>query len=315
MAEDELNELAEQADPRLLPRRGVPALEDADQPVPVPGAGRGGAPVGVRQEQVECRRRKLQQRLVRAHRVVFDIDRAQDAAVEVPEFRRPQQVKAVGDRIEAIAAAGVAPAPPSCLRVTVEADADPDPQALERAQHRAVEQGAVGLEGHPYLGGHAGAKQADQAVQPLRSCEQRLAAMQDDVNALEAVPADVLGDALDGFAGHEGTHPPGKPPPALIRHFIHVAVRARQITATVDFQNKLPEGKGTVPRGPDFRHIEVEYWPRGWMPGLLRRRHSNQAAKSSGSAWISWPARHACTSNRSGRREASAGCGDTAGNR
>src|ERR1700733_6172362 len=45
LAKDELDNLAEQADPRLLPRRAVPALEDADQPVRVPLAGRGGTMV------------------------------------------------------------------------------------------------------------------------------------------------------------------------------------------------------------------------------------------------------------------------------
>ena len=40
LAEDELDELAEQADACFLARGGVPALEDGDQPVGVAGAGR-----------------------------------------------------------------------------------------------------------------------------------------------------------------------------------------------------------------------------------------------------------------------------------
>jgi hypothetical protein len=40
MPEDELDQLTEQADPRLLPRRAVPAVEDADEPLRVLLAGR-----------------------------------------------------------------------------------------------------------------------------------------------------------------------------------------------------------------------------------------------------------------------------------
>jgi hypothetical protein len=224
LAEYELDQLAEQADPCLLPRRGVPALEHADQPVSVPVARRGAAPVGVRQQQVNRRRGELQQRLVRAHRVVLDVDRAQDAAVAVTELWRPQQVEAVGDRVEAVAAIGVAPVPAGRLGVPVQADAYPDPQALQRGEHRTVKEGAVGLEAHVHLGGHVGPERTDQAGQPLRSREQRLAAVQDDVDAREAVLAGVLGDALDGLDGYGGAHPLGQPPPALVGHLIDVAV-------------------------------------------------------------------------------------------
>jgi hypothetical protein len=48
-AEYELDELAEQPDPGLLPWCGVPAIEDPDQPFCVPAANRGRRPVSVRQ--------------------------------------------------------------------------------------------------------------------------------------------------------------------------------------------------------------------------------------------------------------------------
>jgi hypothetical protein len=131
-AEDKLDQLAEQADPGFLPWRGIPTVENADQPVRVPVAGRGAAPVGMRQEQVKGRRGKLQQRLVRAHRVVVDVNGAQDAAVAVAELRGLQPVKAVGHRVEAVAAAGVAAVPPGRLSIPVQADADPDAQVLQR---------------------------------------------------------------------------------------------------------------------------------------------------------------------------------------
>jgi hypothetical protein len=86
-AENELDKLAEQPDPRLLLRRAVPAVENLDQPVGVSLARRSATVVGVRQQQVKRGRGELQQRLVRAHRVVLDIDRAQDAAVALTELR------------------------------------------------------------------------------------------------------------------------------------------------------------------------------------------------------------------------------------
>ena len=82
-----MDELAEQANPRFLPRRGIPAFEDADEPVRVAGARRGTAPVRMRQQQVKRWRAELQQCLVRGDRVVADVDRTQDAAVTIPEFR------------------------------------------------------------------------------------------------------------------------------------------------------------------------------------------------------------------------------------
>ena len=47
LAQHELDELAEQANPGFLPRSGVPAFEDADQPVGITGARRREAPVSV----------------------------------------------------------------------------------------------------------------------------------------------------------------------------------------------------------------------------------------------------------------------------
>ena len=180
--------------------------------------------VRVRQQQVKGRRGELEQRLVRLNRLVLDIDRAQDPAVAVRELWRPQQVKAVGDRVEAVPAIGVQPVAPRRLGVTVQADAYLDAEALERGEHRPVEQGPVRLKGHVHLGGHARAKPIDQVSQPLRPREQRLAAVQDDVHAREAVLVGVLGNALDGFADHRRAHPLRQSPPPLICHFIDITV-------------------------------------------------------------------------------------------
>jgi hypothetical protein len=182
VTENELDQLAEHPDPRFLPRRAVPPLEDRDEPLRVPVAGWGQAPVRVREQQVECRGAELQQRLVRGYRIVLDVDRAQDAAIAAQVFRRPKQLNAVGHRVEAVAPIGVAPVPPSGLGVTVQAYTNLDSQALERSQHGAVEERAVGLDGHVHLGGHGGMERTDQLGQPIRTREQRLAAVQDDVH-------------------------------------------------------------------------------------------------------------------------------------
>jgi hypothetical protein len=214
--------------------------------------------VGVRQQQINRGRGELQQRLVRAHRVVLDVHRAQYAAVALTELRRLQQVKAPGDRVEAVTAITVGPVPPGRLGVSVQADADPDPEVLERGEHRRPEQRAVGLQDHVHLGGHGGTKQADQARQPFRSRHQRLTAMQDDVDAIQPVRGRVVGDTLDGLGGHGGAHLLGHLPPCLVRHLVDIAVRARQVAATVDFQDELPEGDGLVSCCPDLCHVQVE---------------------------------------------------------
>jgi hypothetical protein len=145
--------------------------------------------------------------------------------------------------------------PPHCLRVAVQADAYLDPQALERSQHRTVQERPVGLQGHVHLGGHAGTERTDQVGQPLGARQQRLAAVQDDVDAREGMPAGMLGNPLYGLADHLLVHSLRQPPPALICHFIDIAVRTGQVASTVDFQDKLPKRDGLMSRFPDCAHI------------------------------------------------------------
>ena len=315
LPEDQLDKLAEQADPRLLPGGGVPALEDADQPFRIPRAGRSAVPVRVRQQQVKRRRAEPDQRLVRAHRIVARVDRAQDAAVTVPELERPQQVKAAGDSVETASATGVPAVPPGRLSVPVQADTHPDPQAAQDRQHRAVQESAVSLDGHVHLGGHGGVERADQVSQPARSREQRLTAVQDDIDGGQAMLFHVLGNTLNGSASDPLAHSPGLPAPSLVRHFIDIAIRARQVTTAMNFQDELLEGDRLMPGRPDRRQVEVEDRPPGRVAGCLCRCHSNQAAKSSGSTRVPWPARQACTSNSSGRRQANDRRADITGGR
>jgi hypothetical protein len=82
--------------------------------------------------------------------------------------------------------------------------------------------------------------------------------VQDNVDAREGVLTGMLGNTLYGLADHRVVHSLGQSAPALICHFIDIAVRAGQITSTVDFQDKLPKGDGLMSRFPDCVHIELE---------------------------------------------------------
>ncbi len=252
----------------------------------MPAARRGGAPVGVRQQQVKRGRAELQQRLVGGNRVVRDVDRAQNAAVAATELWRLEAAEAISDRVEAAAAVGVAPVSSGRLRVAVKADADSDAQALEHGQHRTVEEGAVGLHGHVHLGGDAGTERPYQGSQPFRPREQRLTAVQDDFDGGEIMPLRVLRYALDGLVNHHLAHSLRQVPPALICHLIDIAVGARQIAATVDLENELPEGNRPVSCRANRCDVKLEQGPSRRVFPKPGRRHSNQAANSSGSARI-----------------------------
>jgi hypothetical protein len=162
LAEDELDELAEQPDAGFLARGAVPALEHADQPVGIAVAGRRFVPVGVRQQQVNRRRTELEQRLIHGDRVVADIDRAEYAGVAVTELRGREQVQRAGDIAETVAAIRVAAMPPGRVGIAVKADAYADSGALEDFEHRATQQSAIGLHGDVHARRHLVAQHCGQ---------------------------------------------------------------------------------------------------------------------------------------------------------
>jgi hypothetical protein len=110
----------------------------------------------VRQQEVNRWRVELQQRLVGGDGIVVDIDRAQNAAVALPELRRLEEIQAIGDRSEAVMAVGIAAVPPRRFGVAVQADTDLDMKAFERLEHRPFEQGPVGLHRQVHLRRHPG---------------------------------------------------------------------------------------------------------------------------------------------------------------
>jgi hypothetical protein len=270
LAEHKLDEFTEETDLRFLMWRGVPPVKDADQPLGIARSGRPGTPVGVWQQQVDRRRAELKECLVGCDRVIVGIDRGQQAAVAVAEFWRLQKMQAIGNRAVAVGAVGVAAMPVRRFGIAIQANADADAEALERFKHRPAEQGPVGLHGHVHLSGHSLAERSDEFPQPVRCREKRLTAVQDDVDAVEVVALGVVGDALDSLGGYRIAHAHRHAPPRLVRHFVHVAVRARQVAATMHLQDELPERDWPVARFPDGCHIEVEQRPgRGMARDLV----------------------------------------------
>lgn len=110
----------------------------------------------MRQQEVNRGRVELQQRLIGGDGIVVHIDRAQDAAVALPELRRLEEVQAIGDRAEAVTAVGIAAVPPRRFGVAVQADTDLDMKPLERLEHGPLEQGPVGLQRQVHLRRHPG---------------------------------------------------------------------------------------------------------------------------------------------------------------
>jgi hypothetical protein len=90
--------------------------------------------------------------------------------------------------------------------------------------------------------------------------------MQDDVDDVEIVPFGMIGDTLDGLGGYSMAHAFRHVTPRLVRHFIHITVRTRQVTSAVDLQDELTEGDGRVSCFSNCSHIEVDHWPRRRMP-------------------------------------------------
>lgn len=113
-------------------RLWVPVIEHLDQPVRVRRAGRVGAPSGrrhrpraMRQHEIDLRRREVGQRLIRPHRVVAQVNGAQQAAVQVRKLLQPAQRRR---HICIAAPAAREPAVPVMSAfVPVEADPDQDP--------------------------------------------------------------------------------------------------------------------------------------------------------------------------------------------
>ena len=73
--------------------------------------------------------------------------------------------------------------PPGGLDVAVQADPDADAELLQRVEHARAQQGAVGLNADVDLSRDPGAQRPGQLGQPSGAGQQRLAAVQDHLDA------------------------------------------------------------------------------------------------------------------------------------
>jgi len=99
-----------------------------------------------------------------------------------------------------------------------------DVKALDRLEHRPVEESPIGLQRQVHLPRHPVGKCPGQIGKPLSSGQHRLAAVKDDFNGLESVAFCVLGNALDGFVSYVPAHSFRHPAPRLIGHLVDIAV-------------------------------------------------------------------------------------------
>jgi hypothetical protein len=112
-------------------------------------------------------------------------------------------------------------------RIAIQADSYVDAKTLERGQHGAREEGAVGLHAHGYRGRDLSAEQRNHSGYPGCSGQQWLAAVQDHLNAAKIVSPDVLGDTPRSRLSYILGHSFGQVAPCLVRHLIDIAIRTR----------------------------------------------------------------------------------------
>ena len=136
--------------PDLNRPAGLPPVEDGDQPVRVRGravrTGRRVVPGGVRQQEVDPGRIQLQQRLVDGDRVIGDVNRAEQARIQVPVPLRAQQPDRADHLVVAAAPVGVPPVQVVRRPVTVDRDPHLHPEGVEQLAESLVEQHAVGMD-------------------------------------------------------------------------------------------------------------------------------------------------------------------------
>ncbi len=79
----------------------------------------------------------------------------------------------------------------------------------------------------------------DNFPHPVHPGQQGLSPVQDDPGGPDAVPARVLSNSLGRLRNNLARHDHGLITPALVGRFVHIAMIAGQITATVYFDHEL----------------------------------------------------------------------------
>ena len=161
-----------------------------------------------------------------------------------------------------VAATSAGPAAMPVVRVAVTVQADPHAyvQVVEQPQERGLEPDGVGLEADVDLGIGAdrGPDGVDHVRETLSAGEKGLTAVENEGDPTQLVPVDVLGDTAGDLVDDRARHASWTGPPALVCHFVHVAVVAGEIAATVDLEDELTEGGGPPSASEQIGDVKTE---------------------------------------------------------
>jgi hypothetical protein len=198
-------------------------------------------PGRVREEEIDPRRLLAQQRLVHIDRIVLDVDRAQDAAVDGPVRRCAEQFQRAQDMVVRAAAVGEPPVPVVGEPIAVQRDPDFDVLIREELADGWGEPDPVGLQVQVefcHRIDHRSQLRQDPAENRAAD-QQRLPTVQDHRNAIQAVAGSVLGDP-DGSGADRGLiHHRGAAEPTPVGIAVDVTVIAGQVAPAGNLEHVL----------------------------------------------------------------------------
>lgn len=226
-----------------------PAVEDRQEPVGVRGGRsvrpRGRVvPGGVRQQEVDERGFESGEGVVHGHRIVVDVDRAQQAEVQMAvallaeQFDRSHhhRVAAASVGEEAVAVVGRA--------IAVERDPDADVELVEEVEITGAELDAVGVDPEVQLS-DAVQGRAELLADPSQSRgprQERFPTVQDHCEGGKRMSRRMLGQAPGSPGNRLVRDGLGACQPALVGMFIDITMITGQVAPAVHFQHEFAEG-------------------------------------------------------------------------
>ncbi len=178
------------------------------------------------------------------HRVVADVDRAEQAEVEVAVALLVEQVDRAQHQGVAAASVGVPAVAVVGGAVAVERDPDADVELVEEIEIAGAELDAVGVDPEVQLS-DAVQGRTELLADPSQSRgprQERFPAVQDHCDGGERVCRRVLGQTPGGPGNRLVGDDLGSGQPALIRVFVDIAVVAGEIAPAVHFEDEFAEG-------------------------------------------------------------------------
>jgi hypothetical protein len=211
----------------------------------------------VGQQEIDRGWPETHQRFVCPYRIVAQVDRREQTAEKVPEAWLGEGSKPGPYGRIAAPPSGVATVKVIARCIAVQADPDQYAQLVEEAQETVVEKRSVSLQvnGEFDPGIDGGTDGIHRITQVFRPGEQWFAAVEYHLELGEAVGSGVISDSRRHHVKGVDRHQPGSAAPALVGHFIHVAVVARQIAATMDLDDELPKWRRPPPVAQQGRNI------------------------------------------------------------